>query len=424
MTNYVLRIAGLILSSMSLTARKPRYLRVAFPGFPRPTRVTRAAAMSCRLVVTVEPALFLFMFSTFMSYPLMYQLVYQRVCQAHNCSSSNDANKSHANSSVHSCPHTASDVQTRVEDDTSSWILYINVANSVPSILAALAFGAWSDRVGRKVVISLPAIGLSVNAGFVLLVWYLHLSLPVLFAGQIVSGFLGGFATFNMGVFAYMSDVTSSASRTTRIGILESMIFLGAMLGDLIGGVWVRHGNFGPAFWCIFAAGVVVLLYVKIIVRESRLVQSLSDDGRKCRTFFSCNNLAKSACLFVQSRRPYWPLVLGVSVFVLASVNFAGIIDVVVLYVFDWPLCWSSDRLGFFLAAKMGMNGVANLFVLPLLKYARLSDFAIINLGLVFGAASLILMGLAYHTWMMYLGKLKETDVVLCFHVVYVPYCH
>ena len=354
--------------------------------------------------VTVEPALFLFMFAAFMSYPLMYELVMKRVCDEHNCTISSDLPK---NSSSHGCPHVPSAIKSRVIHETSLWILYINIANSLPSIMAALATGAWSDRVGRKVVMSFPAVGLSVNAFFVLLVWYLHLPLEVLFAGQILSGFMGGYGTFNLGMFAYMSDITSTAYRTTRIGILESMIFLGGMLGNIIGGLWVRSGNFAPAFWCIFACGIAVLLYVNVIVRESRPKRRWSYQQHKCKAFFRCNNLVKAFSLFVRFQYPYWPLVLAISVFVLVSINFAGIIDVVTLYVFDWPLCWSSKQLGYFLASKMGMNGVAILLFLPLLKKVGLSDLAVINIGLVSGVASLILMGLASHAWMMYLGKLR-----------------
>jgi PCFT/HCP family folate transporter-like MFS transporter 1/3 len=276
------------------------------------------------------------------------------------------------------------------------------VAFAVPSIVATLAFGAWSDRVGRKVVISLPAIGLSANAGCVVLVWYLHLPIPVLFAGQIISGILGGYGSFNMAVFAYMSDITASASRTTRIGIVESMIYLGGMFGNIIGGLWIKQGNFGPAFSCISAAGLAVLIYVIAIICEPR-DQSLGYKYKKCQTFFSCRNMVKAARLFMQSKHLYWPLILAISVFFCASINFAGMLDVVVLYVYDWPLCWSSDRLGYFMALKLGTNGVSTLVLLPLMKSRGLSDFSVIYLGLTFGAGSLVLMGLASHTWMMYL---------------------
>jgi PCFT/HCP family folate transporter-like MFS transporter 1/3 len=279
------------------------------------------------------------------------------------------------------------------------------VAFAVPSIVATLAFGAWSDRVGRKVVISLPAIGLSANAGCVVLVWYLHLPIPVLFAGQIISGILGGYGSFNMAVFAYMSDITASASRTTRIGIVESMIYLGGMFGNIIGGLWIKQGNFGPAFSCISAAGLAVLIYVIAIICEPR-DQSLGYKYKKCQTFFSCRNMVKAARLFMQSKHLYWPLILAISVFFCASINFAGMLDVVVLYVYDWPLCWSSDRLGYFMALKLGTNGVSTLVLLPLMKSRGLSDFSVIYLGLTFGAGSLVLMGLASHTWMMYLGEI------------------
>ena len=45
------------------------------------------------------------------------------------------------------------------------------------------------------------------------------------------------------------------------------------------------------------------------------------------------------------------------------------------------------------------------MFLLPLLVALRLSDASIVLMGLVSGAAALVMMGLVTQTWIMFLGK-------------------
>ena len=361
---------------------------------------------SLRRIVTVETILFVYQFAKFMSTPLIQQLVNSKVCEEKNCSSDN-----HANTSVHSsCINSTSLVQKAVEDETSRWLLYINLANSIPAIVAALAFGAWSDKTGRRLVLCLPAVGIALNAAVVLIVWYRNLPVSYLLIGQIGSSFLGGYATFLMATFAYMADITTHENRTLRIGILESMTYLGGCMGNLIGGLWIKSGNYAPAFWCIVAAGIFIVLYTILYLPETRTERETTS---LCRSLFcSCDSLITSARLFWDKDRSrlFYPLILGVTIFALLSINFAGMIDVIVLFAYDFPLCWASDTLGYFFAFKLAMYGVAALVILPVAKrHFHVEDFPIIYAGLISGASGLIVLGFSSHTWMMmYLGKVTS----------------
>ena len=92
--------------------------------------------------------------------------------------------------------------------------------------------------------------------------------------------------------------------------------------------------------------------------------------------------------------------------FFIVEINFLGINDTVILFSLGGPLCWTSDWLGYFLALKSFMNGVAALFILPLLVFCNVKDTTILIVGLVSGAAGLVFMGLSTTTWMMFIGAL------------------
>ena len=88
------------------------------------------------------------------------------------------------------------------------------------------------------------------------------------------------------------------------------------------------------------------------------------------------------------------------------EINFLGITDVVILYSLGQPLCWTPDFIGYFLALKVFLSGLASLFLLPLLSTVGLPDTITILFGLASGATALVLMGIATQTWIMFIGNL------------------
>ena len=345
---------------------------------------------------TVEPVLFLFMFATFLSYSTFQQLVHSLVCQhTPNCTLNRTQQQCQQNLS------NASWDEQEVQSKTSHWILYINLASGIPAILVSLFYGSLSDHVGRRFFIILPALGSAMNAGIVLVVAY-HNTLPIHFflLGAIVSGLYGGYSVINLAVYSYGSDISNHASRTWQIGILESMTFLGATLSLIVGGVWIKAEGFVPPFWCVVACQLTIIVYTVTFLPESLRSRG---DGSSLRTLPSkCfNNLVGFGKLLFGS----WKMIVLLITFFVVEINFLGITDTVILYTLGHPLCWSSDLIGYFLALKVFLNGFATLFILPFLVYINVSDTLIIMVGMVAGAAALVIMGVATQSWMMFIGN-------------------
>ena len=346
---------------------------------------------------TVEPVLLLFMFANFMSTPVLQQLLYNMACDETAGCNEDDQN------TTHSCSE-PSEVEQHVEATTSHWVLYINLANSIPSIFAAFVAGGASDKVGRKVLIAIASAGGIINVIIIIMTSAAELPKYVFLFGAGVSGLFGGFTVMNLAVFSYVADVTGPDERTSRFGILESMTYIGGSLSGVIGGLWIKNGHFIQPFY--FVGSLYAIVFIMIIM--PRLIPESVNTHDNMITFnvskLLYQNMKSFIGLFVFSEHAVI-LVLSLFIFLVVEINFIGLSDVIVLFSLGKPLCWSSDLIGYFLSLKVALNGLAALFVLPFLS-KKVTDPVIIIVGLFSGAAALIIMGFAYHIWIMFAGKL------------------
>jgi len=134
---------------------------------------------------------------------------------------------------------------------------------SVGQLIAAPLWGKLSDRYGRKGVLAATSFGLALS--YILLATADSLSL------LIVSRLFGGLMAGNIAAAqAYVSDVTTPATRAKGMGLLGAAFGLGFILGPAIGGILAGHNvataDFAaPAYAAaavtfIAAAGVVLFL--------------------------------------------------------------------------------------------------------------------------------------------------------------------
>ena len=246
------------------------------------------ACLSQLRKITVEPVLLFYMLCFFMSFPLLQQLAFKKICLGKY--------------GHETCKNLTKSQEDFVQGHTSKWILYQSISLTVPSVCSSLIFGSWSDKVGRKLFLVLPSVGgtlLYVN--HMLNSAFMSLDVNFLLIGVFISGLFGGFATTLLGVFSYISDITDKSERTLRIAVLESMIFLGATIGHLISGVLVDHGGFMVAFGLCLAVSVFVLIYVYFVLPES--YSSLENHERNW-ALAAVHNHLKASFQFLIKQRP------------------------------------------------------------------------------------------------------------------------
>ena len=386
-----------------------------------------------RAYLTVEPVLFLFMFASFLSYTVFQEFLHHLVCQqTHNCTS---LETNHTGGGEGTC-NAPGPIEQQVQTEASHWLLYVNLASGLPSILVSIFYGAISDQKGRRLFIILPSLGSIVYQTVLLVMVYFQHTLPLSFIllGAFAYGIGGNVSVVNFAVYSYVSDVSAKSKRTMQIGILESMTFLGATASLLVGGWWVHNIHFRDPLFCVVAIHVLIIVYVIVALPESigmfqerRCVPSLQPSRAESspeqpypgqlspQQHLPCD-LLRSSCInlvaFLRLLFTDWKLIILMGMFFVIEINFLGINDTVILFSLGRPLCWGTEMIGYFLASKVFLNGVAALLVLPVLSLIGLGDVFLVVLGLVSGGAGLVIMGFSSHTWMMFVGE-KQREILL-----------
>jgi len=115
----------------------------------------------------------------------------------------------------------------------------------------AIVIGTASDRYGRKKILLLGMVCLSLTAGSIALTTQPNWLLPT----QIFLG-LGFVGTITISI-AYMADVVSVEERSLAIGMVATMMGLGYATGAWLGGTTAEYWGYVNTYWLAAAMGVV-----------------------------------------------------------------------------------------------------------------------------------------------------------------------
>lgn len=219
--------------------------------------------MSILSSVTVEPVLFLFMLAVFMQYSVFQDLIYQKVC----------ARTFNTTVCSHLYDPDNKDSLDYVQNHSSYWILASTLALTIPCIVVSIFLGSWSDIFGRKLPLIVPSFGgIFSSIVFICVSEISSAPLELILLGCALSGLFGGFASCIMATMSYVSDVSTTEGRTTRVLILESMTFLGGTLGPLIGGAMLPATSHAAVFGLILVCHFVIIVYVALVLPQVRYI--------------------------------------------------------------------------------------------------------------------------------------------------------
>lgn len=148
---------------------------------------------------------------------------------------------------------------------------------SLLSVLPALILGAWSDMSSRRVGMILPCLFSVASGGLYIAIYYVK-SMTVYWtlAGAVLFGISGGHVAMFLSVFSYLADITESMNRTLRMGIAESMIFLGGTFGFLLGGILLEHSTFAVLFGVYCGCNLLGAFYVLLWLQDPNILNEFS----------------------------------------------------------------------------------------------------------------------------------------------------
>ncbi|CAK8671177.1 unnamed protein product [Clavelina lepadiformis] len=170
-----------------------------------------------------------------------------------------------------------------VQQEVSSWTLLFNVTLTIPASLTTVLITSWGDRVGRKLILSIPVAGMTISAALLSISIYLNWSLSSLFVYYFLAGISGYYAALLAQGSAYLSDITSLDKRGLRFVILETALDIGGGIGGLSTGYWVKaDGFFKPVVGIV---GISFLSFLLIpILPDSRKIRDMKDKTQSSLT--------------------------------------------------------------------------------------------------------------------------------------------
>ncbi len=296
-------------------------------------------------------------------------------------------------------------IRHTVNKESSLIVLYLNIAELLPSAIIVLFLGCWSDWSGRrKFLMWLPCLGNAIYAlGFIIPTYafgaeYSTTAIVIMVTATILSGLSGNIPGFLAGNASYISDTDSRQRRTLRLAVVEFTIGVTYGISNLGLGYWIYHAGFMPSFWFVFACSLVPFGLILFFLKEPETDTLVRDrnptveDIRSVRHICSCGTL---------SQRKMWVVFFAFQIYVFVQ---QGQERTYVLFLENTPLCWGSIGIGLFLFTVYFVSGLGSWPAVPLMTRC-IGDVALFLFAIISKSLGSILLGFAMTPALVYLGK-------------------
>lgn len=297
-------------------------------------------------------------------------------------------------------------IVARAQNMASSWQLYLSLVGGIPSVFATILLGSFSDRIGRKIIFLLPALGAALRSATYCAVSYWELPLYCLLIVHGIEGCTGSFVATLLASFAYTSDITARGKkRSLQITVMESMLGFALGIANLALGFMIKEWGYTLPNIPALALNVSAVLVTIFLLPETRKSDPHTKSPSLGKAFYRVFHFYFTK----KNGNPRDCYLVCIASFMMGSLAFVGASGVETLYVLNEPLCWNSVQIGYFASTRALCQAVAAVLIVKLLQFC-LSD---VGIALVSGAskiASLLLEGFATKDAYMYVGKLERNN--------------
>lgn len=353
--------------------------------------------------ITVEPAIFLFMFARGIFNPLYMQYYYAVYGKELLQNTSFQApNGPFCVNSTLVEKYAGNDSYKEVEAYSNDLLIYSQLASRIPSMLVVLLLGPLTDRLGRKPVMIFAAFGMTVQGAVAIALVHFKLNLLYFMIAHFVGGVMGGYAGFTTAGFAYVTDISSTKWRSFRLGVLEATFMLAGGLGDFILGLWLRKTNceFILPLWLFLACNLGSIVYILVVP------ESLSKEKRE-------NAKSKDPRMYLQGLKIFLGRIPDYQAWRINTANFFYIVSIFALggakiltvyFLKALPFDFDTFLIGMYELAQALSRTVSNSVLLVILVALRMPDAVIGLIGLAVTCICYLLTGLAKKHYQIFIS--------------------
>ncbi|KAL4704399.1 hypothetical protein ACJJTC_005753 [Scirpophaga incertulas] len=295
-----------------------------------------------------------------------------------------------------------------LEDEVQKYAAFVQmvklvIESVVPAILS-MFLGVWSDTHGRKPLIIWPLLGVSISSMLVVVYsmlenlgpwWYLMTSVPF--------SLTGGYSVLFTGAFCYLSDITTSSSRSLRMTLLETAISVGSVIGSVLSAyLLIAVGN-------IYLLLIVCSLYVLAYAFTNiYMIESLTGAIEGGFTTVLDVLLIKEMFRECFKRRPNH---MRAQLLLLTVANSLSIFVLYGLFGLDYlytreKLHWALQDFTMFSAVSTTISFLGAIFGAAVIqKILPINDLVFSMVSFTSMAAAFMIKAFAVTTWHMYLSS-------------------
>lgn len=244
--------------------------------------------------ITIEPILILHLWPSMMSNLTVQNLNLEKACRVNLAFDDAICNAMSVRNATG-----YSDIEERsVQKLVATMNAYKSVVQSLIPSLFLLFMGSWSDRHGRrKPFILLPVMAeVIATLGFLVSVYFFY-QLPIEFNSffeAVPSALVGGWSGLFMGVFCYISGVTSVETRTVRMGAVTIMANISMSVGIAMSGIMYNQTGFYGVFFLSLGMYICGVLYGYFRLKETP--KKIKDEDKKgfVKDFFDLRHVKET----------------------------------------------------------------------------------------------------------------------------------
>ncbi|XP_076098381.1 lysosomal proton-coupled steroid conjugate and bile acid symporter SLC46A3-like [Mytilus galloprovincialis] len=300
----------------------------------------------------------LFMYSTVCSVVVETQYAYYAVQRERNVTGSVSRDTScTANKSTSQYL-----LQQEIQRETAQWNAYGHIASAFPALIMTILVGSWSDKIGRRVALIIPILGLIFKCSFLAISVQLEWNIYYLLIPFFVDGIAGTSVGFISAALSFTADLTKyGKTRTFGIVLVEMTLGLGVTTANITSGYLIRYTGF---LYSVVACLSVTILTLILIIFLPETVQS----KKNFQSVSQIQYFKNSINFYIHKGPSRWKYIILAASFSLSVMPTIGRNNVQIFYLLNSPYCWSSVLIGWFGAARSVSELIIGLGLVRLLR--------------------------------------------------------
>jgi MFS transporter, PCFT/HCP family, solute carrier family 46 (folate transporter), member 1 len=351
---------------------------------------------------SLEIALIVLYFANNLPATLIQNQILKQTCQSqgYNDSICNEISKN---------TNETKDVEEVLQPIVAEIFMTTNLVFTVSTALLSLFYGPFSDKFGRKIILNSICLGYTLTLSIFACIAYYSENIQHLTPWAYTIGYFpqiisGGWPSLLTAALSYVTDISDTSTRVFRIAIIEGIISCGVLFGNLICNFILPLTNAVIVFIISASSALLSMIIMMSCVKESMRVVEIATPCMKLKILFSPRHFIEmlTTCFKRRSfmeRRILLSLIAMIVIIVLTDIGSSS-----VAYLFERQrFGWNLQQHNFYESFSIVISILGYLIGFSVLKKCfKLSDMALVFIGIISGIIQAFLKTFAFEGWQMY----------------------